>query len=135
MELWIRSQDKTKLLKCNLIETMDFYTKKQKSENYMPKNSTSYSDIETITTYVNDKYINSKIYINNVEFATYKTKERALEVLDEIQNILKPTIITTGYECELKENIKDKTSFNLNMIPTKTEIQELSTVVYQMPED
>lgn len=88
MKLWIRSQDKTKLLKCNLIETMDFYTKKQKSENYMPKNSTSYSDIETITTYVNDKYINSKIYINNVEFATYKTKERAIEVLDEIQAYL-----------------------------------------------
>ena len=71
---------------------------------------------------------------DNVELGTYKTKERAIEVLDEIQNILKPTIITTGYECELKENIKDKTNFNLDMIPTKTEIQELSTFVYQMPE-
>ena len=69
-----------------------------------------------------------------ITIGTYKTKEKALEVLDEIQNILKPTIITTGYECELKENIKDKMSFNLDMIPTKTEIQELSIVVYQMPE-
>ena len=109
MELWIRSQDKLKLVKVNYV-------------------------------YAIENKINSfSIYGETIDSAPiigrYETKERALEVLDEIQNILKPTIITTGYECELKENIKDKTSFNLNMIPTKTEIQELSTVVYQMPED
>ena len=107
MELWVRSQDKECLTNISNIQ-------------YVYKNN-----MHGLGTY----YDNLKI------LGTYKTKERTLEVLDEIQNILKPTIITTGYECELKENIKDKTSFNLDMIPTKTEIQELSTVVYQMPED
>ena len=105
MELWVRSQDKRILQKVDNIFLDANYENKR------------------ISTYDGD----------SVELGTYETKERAIEVLDEIQNILKPTIITTGYECELKENIKDKTSFNLDMIPTKTEIQELSTVVYQMP--
>ena len=115
MELWIRSQDKMNLVKIRQI-SLNYSNKKQIIANYTP-----------------ESYENSGVYYELL--GTYKTKERALEVLDEIQNILKPTIITTGYECELKENIKDKTSFNLDMIPTKTEIQELSTVVYQMPED
>lgn len=113
MNLWIRSQYKEKLIKCNDIaiatDSEDGKTIGYKIVGYFDKN-TEYE-----------------------ELGFYTSKERALEVLDEIQNILKPTIITTGYECELKENIKDKTSFNLNMIPTKTEIQELSTYVYQMP--
>ena len=113
MELWIRSQDKMNLVKIRQI-SLNYQNNKQIIANYIP-----------------ELYENSGEYCELL--GTYKTKERALEVLDEIQNILKPTIITTGYECELKENIKDKTSFNLDMIPTKTEIQELSTVVYQMP--
>ena len=113
MNLWIRSQDKMNLVKVRQI-SVNYQDNKQIIANYTP-----------------ESYENSGVYYELL--GTYKTKERALEVLDEIQNILKPTIITTGYECELKENIKDKTSFNLDMIPTKTEIQELSTVVYQMP--
>ena len=116
MELWIRSQDKEKLLKISGIQ----YQNCKLVEN------------ETVEANILIGFYSS--YENEI-LGEYNTKERALEVLDEIQNILKPTIITTGYECELKENIKDKTSFNLDMIPTKTEIQELSTVVYQMPED
>ena len=106
MELWIRSQDKT-----TLIRSYEIY----------------------ISEYGKGSYVIRAKKTSHI-LGVYKTMERALEVLDEIQNILKPTIITTGYECELKENIKDKTSFNLDMIPTKTEIQELSNVVYQMPE-
>ena len=115
MELWIRSQNKENLLKSRfltIIEGKPFY---DKDEGYTICNVALNGHYELL--------------------GTYKTKERSIEVLDEIQNILKPTIITTGYECELKENIKDKTSFNLDIIPTKTEIQELSTVVYQMPKD
>ena len=114
MELWVRSQDKMNLVKIRQI-SLNYQNNKQVIANYEP-----------------EQYENSSCFYELL--GTYKTKERALEVLDEIQNILKPTIITTGYECELKENIKDKTSFNLDMIPTKTEIQELSNVVYQMPE-
>ena len=108
MNLWVRSQDKRILQKVDNIFL---------DANYENKRISTYDGNSSTT------------------LGEYKTKERALEVLDEIQNILKPTIITTGYECKLKENIKDKMSFNLDMIPTKTEIQELSTVVYQMPED
>ena len=119
MNLWLRSQDKEKLLKCNDIAISNNVINERESIKFKGYKIVGYFD-------------------KNTEYeilGTYETKERAIEVLDEIQNILKPTIITTGYECELKENIKDITSFNLDMIPTKTEIQELSTVVYQMPED
>ena len=111
MNLWVRSQDKTIF---------------QKVDNLLISDGNNAEGTFNI-------YTNS-LPAQNV-LGTYKTKERAIEVLDEIEKLIKPTIITTGYECELKENIKDKTSFNLDMIPTKTEIQELSTVVYQMPEN
>ena len=60
MELWIRSQDKRILQKVNNI--------------YLDAN---YED-KRISTYDGD----------NVELGTYKTKERALEVLDEIQEYM-----------------------------------------------
>jgi capsular polysaccharide biosynthesis protein len=79
MELWIRSQDKTMLCKPQYIELC----------------------------------CDSELHYGDVNIgyrcvATYKTKERALEVLDEIQKIL-----------------------NLEY----TFLQDLSSYVYQMPED
>lgn len=66
MELWIRSQDKEKLLKVNdiAIENKVFLETKEISMiyGYFDKN-TEYEHL-----------------------GTYKSKERALEVLDEIQN-------------------------------------------------
>ena len=56
MELWIRSQDKEKLLK-----------------------------VDEIHLGLNKQYINSVIWVNNWIVGEYATKERALEVLDEIQ--------------------------------------------------
>lgn len=63
MNLWIRSQDKLKLVKVNYV-------------------------------YVIENKINSfSIYGETIDsgpiIGTYKTKERALEVLDEIQKLLK----------------------------------------------
>lgn len=118
MNLWIRSTAKTNLLQARFLTIME-------GKTFYKKNEWEYEGYTICNIALNGNY---------ELLGTYKTKERAIEVLDEIQNILKPTIITTGYECELKENIKDKMSFNLDMIPTKTEIQELSIVVYQMPE-
>ena len=66
---------------------------------------------------------------------TYSSEERALEVLNEIQELIQPTFITTGYDCKCKENPFDKLSFNLEIIPTKTEVKELSTYVYEMPKE
>ena len=61
MELWIRSQDKRILQKVNNIFLDANYENKR------------------IVTYDGD----------NTELGTYETKERALEVLDEIQKLLK----------------------------------------------
>ncbi len=61
MELWVRSQDKRILMKVDNIFL---------DANY---------DNKRISTYDGD----------NTELGTYKTKKRALEVLDEIQKLLK----------------------------------------------
>ena len=60
MELWIRSQDKKRLIKSEKLITVEF-TERTECE----------------------------IWDNDVKLGTYKTKERALEVLDEITSILK----------------------------------------------
>jgi hypothetical protein len=106
MELWVRSQDKTTLSKI-----INF-------------------KIEGRQVIGNTKEDNWDICLG-----TYKSKERALEILDEIQNILKPVIITTEYECDIKDNPRDKTHFNLEMKPEKTEIQQITSYVYEMPEE
>ena len=68
MELWIRSQDKRTLLKVNRIDV----------------------DGKKIIVWDNDYYC-SETYMG-----TYATEERALEVLDEIQKILKSSFIVNG---------------------------------------
>lgn len=68
MELWIRSQDKMNLVKVRQV-SVNYQNNKQIIANYTPE-----------------------LYENSGEFVellgTYKTKERALEVLDEIQSYL-----------------------------------------------
>ncbi len=110
MELWIRSQDKTKIAKIDYvcIGIKDIF-----------------SDDDLAQIWGNEV----------IPLGAYKTKERALEVLDEIQKLVKPKIITTSYDCKCKDNPHDKLSFNVEMNPKKMEIQELSTYVYEMPED
>lgn len=66
MELWIRSQDKMNLVKIRQI-SLDYQNNKQIIANYIP-----------------DLYPNSGEYYELL--GVYKSKERALEVLDEIQN-------------------------------------------------
>ena len=90
MELWIRSQNREKLVKINNIEKQDHYSYKEVVENYMPPNATRYEDMQTRKVTKKDKYIKSVIMCNDEIFlGEYKSKERALEILDEIQNILK----------------------------------------------
>ena len=77
MDLWIRSQDREKLCKVH-----DLCVRENQNEN----NETNYviQDIYTM--------------------ATYTTKERALEVLDEIQNKIKHinkfSLVNENYECD-----------------------------------
>lgn len=118
MDLWIRSQDKEKLLKCNDIS--------------MPNNMIY--EVGTI------KFKGYKIvgyFDKNTEYenlGTYKTKERALEVLDEIQDILKPKYILDASSIKPDGNFYEENGMIFQKYNANAEIKELSTFVYQMPE-
>ena len=105
MELWIRSQKNEKLrqglFKVNEIELGDY-----------------------------DNDMNCLVINNLYCVGIYKTKERAIEVLDEIQNILKPQLI-------IKDSGKIIGSFEDTIVREGAtyELKELSTYVYQMPEN
>lgn len=103
MELWIRSQDKLKLVSnCNLYISNEFMN-------------------EFVIEDLSNKYL---------RLGTYKTKERALEVLDEIQNILSGNCILKSYD-----NVTPEFSENLIINPCEVHIEQLNTYVYEMPED
>ena len=104
MELWIRSQDKETLIKCEKI-----LVEKGK-------------DMFAILNYIDTK--------NWFRLGNYKTKERALEVLDEIEKILKPQVIT-----KLGKIVGKTCDGTIYTTPNETEIKELSTYVYQMPKE
>ena len=102
--MWIRSQNKECLVKLD-----DFV-------HYF------YDDIE------NEHGIGSHM----VTLGVYESKERALEVLDEIQILLKPII---KYEPIVQEEYNPAYTYrHFIKVDDNTEIKELSTFVYQMPE-
>ena len=103
MELWIRSQDKERLMKATDIRI--YYAKKE----------------------------NIWVIEDCDDLGYYQTKERALEVLDEIQNILMPRITYTPI---VEEDIKPQYTYR-HFISEKgeTNILELSTYVYEMPKE
>ena len=74
MELWIRSQDKENLIKANFISVRHIYHQEEITDNF-----------GRIKEFKKGDYKGSVINVDNVNLGTYKTKERALEVLDEIQ--------------------------------------------------
>lgn len=81
MDLWIRSQDREKLVKCNDIAIRSFLF------NEIPK----YEWCHSIVGY----------FDKETEYETlgsYKTKERALEVLDEIEKIFDFRIVDKSYQ-------------------------------------
>ena len=103
MNLWVRSQDKRILQKVdNLFLDANYENKR-------------------ISTYDGD----------NIELGTYKTKERAIEVLDEIQSLLQPTI---EYKPIVQEEYNPAYTYkHFVKVDDNIEIKELSTFVYQMP--
>lgn len=96
MELWIRSQDRTFLRKVNTIGIVE--------------GRDFWSIDENLT----------------VSFGKYKTKERALEVLDEIQRIIYPK--------EYIEFISDIKNESKTEVIKNHYISYLSSYVYEMPE-
>lgn len=85
MNLWIRSQDKMNLVKIRQI-SLNYQNNKQIIANYIP-----------------ELYENSGEYCEFL--GTYKTKERAIEVLNEIQNyILLPNTDNSAYVYNMPED-------------------------------
>ncbi len=115
MELWIRSQDKECLVKISNIQ-------------YVLRKETN-CGISTEYHYIGTYYDNLKI------LGTYKTKERALEVLTEIQNILSPKyILDTSSIKPIGDPYYVENGVIFQRYGANGTIQELSTVVYEMPE-
>lgn len=109
MELWIRSQNKEILIKVDRIGFEEF--------------DNGYG----IVTY---ERIGTK---NEFGLGLYKTRERALKVLNEIQNILMPRI---SYTPIIEEDINPKYEYkHFTSDKGEVEILELSTYVYEMPKE
>ena len=103
MELWIRSQDKTILSKMQNIIIR---------ENQNENNEINYAIVDIYT------------------MGIYKTKERTLEILDEIQKLLEPQkIIKT-----IDNTIKIENALHI-VNPTYETITQLGTYVYEMPKN
>ena len=110
MELWIRSQDKLLLRK--------------------PRQIKIYEDT--------DDWIVGETLV--IDYGKYKTKERALEVLDEIQELLKPKILIykgkrLNYN-EAKVMVDILNYDNIIMLSDdNAKLEQLGVLVYEMPEE
>ena len=103
MELWVRSQDKEGIYKVD--------------EIYIDERDYGNDDISY--------YLRE----NGVLLGRYATKERALEVLDEIQNLLTPKLILNS--AKMVTPVDEFIVQEQNIYETK----ELSTYVYEMPKE
>lgn len=108
MELWIRSQDKTRLIKVSNVQ-------------YTYRKGDLYSDVR------GKHYIGT--YYDNLEIlGKYATKERALEVLDEI------------HKCIVDKEVLDGCN-NILILANKNTLNEVKQIldraekiaVYEMP--
>lgn len=112
MYLWIRSQDKEKLVLTKGFELQ-------------------------CPSYDNGCQIFA-VWQNNYQcIGNYKTKERALEILDEIQNILRPTLLLNGCSID-DETLKDlklpKNAIKMSTHDNAT-ITYSGSYVYEMPQE
>ena len=109
MELWIRSQDKDTL---KLAEMLDIY---------------DLSDDEGQCWAIEE---------SGTTIGYYKSKKRALEVLDEIQRILQPkTIAYIRPSEEMVELLGGRQVGKVMKMQNDMKIEELSTYVYEMPKE
>ena len=76
---------------------------------------------------------------DDIDLASYETRERALEVLDEIQDMLKPrNLIYTGDKLPIKDAahlVKMTNSESISMLPSNASITQLGVLVYEMPKE
>ena len=126
MELWIRSQDRTDLVKVNVLWIMD-------NQIWME-----------VPFYENHKKIGLSVTGNNHKLAEYKSKERALEVLDEIQDkiktflYLKPkTLLRLDEIKSAKRYFEKMNGVDFITCDSRFEIEPITTnaIVYEMPKE
>ena len=106
MDLWIRTQDKT-----TLIRSYEIYIIEQQNRYLIRAKRTSHI------------------------LGSYDTYERALEVLDEIQNILRPKYILDSSSIKECGNSWVENGVIMQKYNANATIQELSTYVYEMPKE
>lgn len=116
MNLWIRSQDREKLLKVDGLQ----YQNCKLEENVSVETNTILGFYDSF---------------ENDILGEYKTKERALEVLNEIQNILKPKYILDTSSIKPDGDFYEENGMIFQKYNANARIEELSTFVYQMPEE
>lgn len=112
MELWIRSQDKSIL------------------ENNMKLS------IKEMEADIDPRYNHFGIYGNEDLLGEYKTKERALEVLDEIQKVLTPKPIVTFSNKIKRQELLDKSIETIAQpMIEDIKIMERLSYVYEIPKE
>lgn len=90
MELWIRTQDRMRLVKANRLHI------KQESKNFG-----------------GDWYIYESQ--NSLRYGTYNSKERTLEVLDDIQTMLSPKL----------HSVINKDGINIEVLDKNYDVYEM----------
>ena len=119
MELWIRSQDRENLIR---IEKLCYFNTCSEMEN------------------TGKNYILNKSWIGDKDciiLGEYKTKERALEVLDEIQKVIMPKYIISNFPDDKVKNLNQTFKYNYDYIQSNgnINIRELGNYVYEMPKE
>lgn len=119
MELWIRSQDKEDLIKVDNLGLA-----------YLGK----YNFVDKIGDIHREEYHICQFEENcHTTLGYYKTKERAIEVLDEIEKLIKP--ITIFQNCQVdKSTIEKIKETGYCMVNNDARVEQISQVFYQMPE-
>ena len=118
MELWIRSQNRESLLKVEKI----FYF------NTCPEMESTGRNVILKKEWIGEK--------NCIELGEYPTKERALEVLDEIQKILMPPITVLVNKEFAREDMKTITNEDVVFVRNDAEVKPLyDDYVYEMPKE
>lgn len=111
MKLWIKTQDKTRLME---------------AEELIVKEVVK-TDANNVNGY-KQEVVGCNVLVNDIPVALYKTKERALQVLDEIQNAL-----VGKFMLEVKQS-KSKKEDELPTQTTNIKPLNQNCVVYEMPE-
>lgn len=131
MELWVRTQDKDKLVKIEYVQYVEGY--------------------DPIDEY--DGFTTNEIWANEeeVELGQYKTKERCLEIIDEIQKLLLSANPKEAFM--LLKNIESDDYDELNKIVQRARVDKFlpycswgdenasieviqpSVLVYEMPKE